>query len=62
MTIIKIVQAFFPVAIQIVKDIKEAQKKSSEGGTKITEEERAEIIFNAVTDSIPLIERIVMDL
>mgnify|MGYP003643808851 FL=1 len=46
----------------IIKDIKEAQKKSSEGGTKITEEERAEIIFNAVTDSIPLIERIVMDL
>ena len=62
MTIIKIVQAFFPVAIQIVKDIKEAKKNSSEGGKKITEEERAEIIFNAVTDSIPLIERIVMDL
>ena len=62
MIIIKILQAFFPVAVQIVKDIKEAKKNSSDGGMEVTEEERVEIIFNAITDSVPLIEQIVKDL
>mgnify|MGYP000862481109 CR=1 FL=1 len=62
MTVIKIIQAFFPVAIQIVKGVKEAKKNSSEGGKKITSDERTEIIFNAVTNVIPVIEKIIKDL
>ena len=36
MTVIKIIQAFFPVALEIVKGVKEAKKNSSEGGKKKT--------------------------
>tara|TARA_R110000868_G_scaffold364241_1_gene627103 strand:- start:52 stop:243 length:192 start_codon:yes stop_codon:yes gene_type:complete len=60
--IIKIVQAFFPVAQNIVKDIQAAKQASSDGATKVTPEERAQIVFNAITDAIPIIEKIVEDL
>lgn len=60
--VIKILQKIRPIIVSIVEDIAEAKKADSEGGKKVTKSEKSEIIFNSLTDAIPVIEDILEEL
>jgi len=59
MSVFKIVRIILPVAQSIVSDIQEAKSLSSDGGKKITKEERQQIILDNLLKVAPLIDDIV---
>ena len=60
--VIAIVQKLYPIATKIVEDVQKAKNPNSEGGARVTKQERQEIIFNNIIEAIPAIEDIVKDL
>jgi|TARA_R100000081_G_C4780625_1_gene151275 hypothetical protein len=59
MAVFKIVRIILPVAQGIVQDIKEARLVESDGGKKITREEKQKIILDNLLKIAPMIEDIV---
>ena len=59
MNVFKIVRIILPVAQGIVQDIKDARSAESDGGKKITKEEKQQIILDNLLKIAPMIEDIV---
>ena len=59
---ILISQKIFPVIKKIVDDVQDAKDPNSEGGSKITHSEQQEIIFNNLTNVVPVIADIIKEL
>jgi hypothetical protein len=58
----RILKALQPVIWDIVDDIVDAKSKDSEGGSKITKEERQTIVLDNILDIPMIIETIVNEL
>jgi hypothetical protein len=60
--VIAIAGKLYPIISRIVDDVQKAKNPSSEGGARVTKEERQEIIFSNIIQAVPVIEEIVKDL
>lgn len=59
---IQVMQKIFPVVKKIIEDVAAAKDPNSQGGKKITPEERHDIIFNNITNVIPVIDDVIKEL